>query len=545
MICLSRMRVSVLYVVSNFLSNARKFSTSSSKGKEKAKATFHLEVKRRKEKPAYSRGSSPHAAQLPDCCFPSPPSPSFLSVPKRQKEKEEVKEGSAGVKEEKRLREQKRAEEFLWHSAWVKIRLSVIDEGVGIDPSELSKLFKPYCQIRAGEQQSGGGTGLGLRISRVFVEAHCGGKIGAIIEGLGKGSEFFFEFDGPLAADDNDGLISVVQTERETGSPTSKNSLVQTERERGSPTSLRTKSSTASGAQNESRKDFMIRERTGDESSKSDGKAKEDQGNGEREGEDSKKRTPGSPSHSLTHEGVSRVLLTSNKHESKLLQADKLSVPVPDSPATRRRKTLTAAELSPKTTSSPGLRRQNSSPLSAMTETDFLQEIGQLRGDQSEKKKVRDTGQKKDESCMSKAEKQWTADVLLVDENSLIQMAVSLALKRLGLSVEVCDDGAKAVERFRDRGQRFRLVIMDRNMPNMEGPAAISAIRAFLNEDHADMMQNGSRQPVFIGLTGQTEESEAFTDAGAVTVLFKPVTPQILKHTLENPALLPPSLPRP
>uniref|UniRef100_A0A0G4HHH7 histidine kinase n=1 Tax=Chromera velia CCMP2878 TaxID=1169474 RepID=A0A0G4HHH7_9ALVE len=81
---------------------------------------------------------------------------------------------------------------------WVVMRISVSDTGPGLSEEDQAKLFKPYGQVRAGELQNGGGTGLGLVICKSFVEAHMGGQIGVESEGRGKGSTFFCEIFVPL-----------------------------------------------------------------------------------------------------------------------------------------------------------------------------------------------------------------------------------------------------------------------------------------------------------------------------------------------------------
>jgi PAS domain S-box-containing protein len=69
-----------------------------------------------------------------------------------------------------------------------EIVISVNDEGKGIALGDCSRLFQRFFQIKDG--QSTGGTGLGLYISRLLVEAH-GGRIW--VESIsGKGSTFHF-----------------------------------------------------------------------------------------------------------------------------------------------------------------------------------------------------------------------------------------------------------------------------------------------------------------------------------------------------------------
>jgi PAS domain S-box-containing protein len=76
-------------------------------------------------------------------------------------------------------------------------RISVQDDGNGMKPEDLSRLFKPFTQVHDTMKVIKGGTGLGLYISQGLVQAH-GGLIHAESAGLGKGSTFWFEL--PLRA---------------------------------------------------------------------------------------------------------------------------------------------------------------------------------------------------------------------------------------------------------------------------------------------------------------------------------------------------------
>lgn len=82
-----------------------------------------------------------------------------------------------------------------------RMRVCVRDTGVGVKPEEQGRLFQAYSQIRAGELQGGGGTGLGLSLVRQFIEKGHSGRVGIVspLPGLDHGSEFFFEAPFPLA----------------------------------------------------------------------------------------------------------------------------------------------------------------------------------------------------------------------------------------------------------------------------------------------------------------------------------------------------------
>jgi two-component system CheB/CheR fusion protein len=76
--------------------------------------------------------------------------------------------------------------------------LRVADDGVGMAPEMLARLFKPFMQADTSLVRSKGGLGLGLSLSRRLVEIH-GGVIEASSPGPGKGSVFVVRL--PLASE--------------------------------------------------------------------------------------------------------------------------------------------------------------------------------------------------------------------------------------------------------------------------------------------------------------------------------------------------------
>lgn len=68
------------------------------------------------------------------------------------------------------------------------VRIGVTDEGVGIPPESLERVFDRFWQVDASSRRASGGTGLGLAIAKNIVEAH-GGFI-RVESAVGEGSTF-------------------------------------------------------------------------------------------------------------------------------------------------------------------------------------------------------------------------------------------------------------------------------------------------------------------------------------------------------------------
>lgn len=77
-------------------------------------------------------------------------------------------------------------------------RVWVKDSGVGIPSQEIGLVFERYRQTTSGKTSKHKGTGLGLMICKMIVEAH-GGKIWVESE-INKGTTFFFSLPLPTAA---------------------------------------------------------------------------------------------------------------------------------------------------------------------------------------------------------------------------------------------------------------------------------------------------------------------------------------------------------
>ncbi len=70
------------------------------------------------------------------------------------------------------------------------VEIAVSDTGIGIAPKDQEAIFEEFRQVGSDEARKVEGTGLGLTLTKKFVEMH-GGRIWVESE-VGKGSTFRF-----------------------------------------------------------------------------------------------------------------------------------------------------------------------------------------------------------------------------------------------------------------------------------------------------------------------------------------------------------------
>jgi two-component system sensor histidine kinase/response regulator len=112
--------------------------------------------------------------------------------------------------------------------------------------------------------------------------------------------------------------------------------------------------------------------------------------------------------------------------------------------------------------------------------------------------------------------------VLLVEDNPINQEVAVALLDSVGLEIDTAEDGLVAVERV--RREVYALILMDMQMPRMDGIAATRAIRA---------MPNGRHVPI-VAMTANAFEDDrrSCLDAGMNDHVSKPVDPDTLFSTL-------------
>ncbi|HWA60274.1 MAG TPA: ATP-binding protein [Caulobacteraceae bacterium] len=111
--------------------------------------------------------------------------------------------------------------------------------------------------------------------------------------------------------------------------------------------------------------------------------------------------------------------------------------------------------------------------------------------------------------------------VLLAEDHPTNQRVAQLILEPLGVDLTIVGDGAEAIEASAE--QPFDLVLMDMQMPRVDGLAATRAIR------ERERLAGAPRMPIVMLTANAMDEHRAQSaDAGADGLIAKPVTPQSL-----------------
>ncbi|MGE5159634.1 MAG: response regulator [Gemmatimonas sp.] len=119
---------------------------------------------------------------------------------------------------------------------------------------------------------------------------------------------------------------------------------------------------------------------------------------------------------------------------------------------------------------------------------------------------------------MSEAGAVQTGDlkrVLVVDDSSLVRLYYRAALEKSGFAVEQAINGIEAMEKV--LSQNFDLVIVDVNMPRMDGFAFLRSLRS--DKD----FKVAALPALMISTESERQDMLTATEAGANFYLVKPV----------------------
>ncbi len=117
--------------------------------------------------------------------------------------------------------------------------------------------------------------------------------------------------------------------------------------------------------------------------------------------------------------------------------------------------------------------------------------------------------------------------ILLAEDNSVNQMVATKLLSRRGHHVKVATTGLEAVQAWEH--EPFDLILMDEQMPAMDGIEAVRRIRARESE-------NGTKRTAIVALTASAMKGdrERFLAAGMDGYLAKPFTSEELYAAIRH-----------
>ena len=359
-------------------------------------------------------------------------------------------------------------------STMAGLYFSVQDTGIGIPKEKLAAIFAPFEQADVSNARQFGGTGLGLAISKRIVEA-MGGEIWLESE-VGRGSTFHF----------------VVQLESAPSSSAIPARLAQLENTRFLLVDSNVACLNAIGRTIQHAGGIPV-------TASSAESALEELWSAQREGS-------AFDSVILSEDAVANAPADVVEHLLKALKKTKVilvrSGPgLPDQGSLASRLTVTA---------------QLSKPVVPSDLLQALEDLHMLRTSAARKGISKDSERS-----------ELKLHVLLVEDNRVNQTLALKLLQRMGCTAVLAENGRESIAVFKSNAA-FDVVLMDIQMPDMDGYEATAAIRTIERT-------RGTHTPI-IAMTAHAMKGdrERCLSAGMDGYISKPISLSLLKQTLES-----------
>ncbi len=367
----------------------------------------------------------------------------------------------------------------------IRLRFCVEDTGVGIPKEKQELLFEKYTQAEASTTRKHGGTGLGLNIARMLVDL-MGGKINLNSE-EGKGSKFFFTIN--LITGDH--VYDPAELKAYPPLTYNRVLLVSTLEELKQP--FRTMI------------DFWKIENVFSSSP-----------------EEAVKR--------LTESHFDVVFLDFNSYEKDIQETISLIEKAIGEDGTRL-VLLYKQKLNAEINRLKKLEKYNflNMPVLQRDLRNYFQgATSQSRMDENVNKTVEELKTRGYDAQISLPFGDGT-EILVAEDQLINRKVITQFLERKGWSVEVVENGRQAVETLEKHPRRFSLVLMDVQMPVMDGFEATKKIR--IDEE--------TKRKIHIPIIAMTAhamkgDKEQCIAAGMDNYLSKPVNPEELYEMVEK-----------
>ncbi len=383
----------------------------------------------------------------------------------------------------------------------VNVIFEVNDTGIGIPENRLDRLFDSFTQADASTTRRYGGTGLGLSISKQLAEM-MDGEIGAASE-EGKGSTFWFtaRFDicgeppetGPARVEELRGIRILVVDDN------ASNRQVFTEYLKA----WECRCEEASGSREALDKLFSA----------------------QRSGDPFRIAIVNTRAPDMDGEALGRsIQARSALGDTALILA---------APAGRREEAARSRES--------GFSAWLTRPVKKARLLDVVEEaLGLAPGTARTAVAPVTTRSRLEDDGLNGKKATPSLRVLLAEDNKMNQKVAVKMLKSLGCEILVANNGREAVDAFKER--EFDLILMDGQMPVMDGLEAAGEIRKWENENKKDP----PLAPIpIIALTANAMKGdrERFLASGMDDYIAKPIKKTTLAEAIERSLQSPPGHP--
>ena len=136
-------------------------------------------------------------------------------------------------------------------------------------------------------------------------------------------------------------------------------------------------------------------------------------------------------------------------------------------------------------------------------------------------------GQAADSALLEQMRTRRGVRILLAEDNEINQLVATELLRDAGMVVDVANHGGEAIEMVRQaikRGAPYAIVLMDMQMPEMDGVQATQLLRAMPQLQHLPI--------IAMTANAMQVDRDRCRDAGMVDFVSKPIDPDTLWQTL-------------
>jgi two-component system, sensor histidine kinase and response regulator len=124
--------------------------------------------------------------------------------------------------------------------------------------------------------------------------------------------------------------------------------------------------------------------------------------------------------------------------------------------------------------------------------------------------------------------------ILVAEDMEFNRIILAKYLEKTGIAIDFVENGKAAVSTFKENPDKYNLILMDINMPEMNGDEATRLIRAF--ESELKDAGNSHKQTPIIAMTADVfkEDIEKCLAAGMTDHVAKPIVPKKICATLKR-----------